>query len=153
MVTETQRGQHRNEVLFVDDADDTDTLVNKVGEGLIADTWHAECNRIDGNVHRGLRGQEDSVQHSHCTTRRVSHDRHRVWMELCEGSLHASKDDLGSSTRGSAIGSVIYMSGHRLCLFMRHASVHFDARWYTGEEDGVEWFLGYRGIGKAEIQG
>jgi len=36
---------------------------------------------------------------------------------------------------------------------MHHASVRFDARWYTREEDGVEWFLGHRGFGKAEIQG
>ena len=47
----------------------------------------------------------------------------------------------------------IYGWGCGLCLFMHHASVHFDAKRYTGEEDGIEWFLGHRGIGKAEIQG
>jgi hypothetical protein len=38
-------------------------------------------------------------------------------------------------------------------LFMHHASVRFDARWYTGEEDGVQSFLGHRGLGKTGIQG
>jgi hypothetical protein len=47
--------------------------------------------------------------------------------------------------------SLIYGCGHGLFLFVHHASVHFDARWYAGEEDGIQWSLGHRGFGKAEI--
>ena len=55
MVTERQRRQGGDEVTFVVDVDDANTLVDKVRKGLIPDARHAKSDRIDGDVHRGLR--------------------------------------------------------------------------------------------------